>query len=287
MKRKAIVLLGASFVAVFLIAGIISHLVSRRIFEGEERCTYYKGVCYTTDYKELIDWPDGCMAREIKNNSGVVTPDLFHPNVEVIRSGSLHGIKGAEVVVFPWGITHVYDAVSYAVNVVPDTVVEAPSSNDGIIRGSPVYMSYPMNSTRKEPLSLSIRDMEWPCIEYPWYEYYDIHPGWNAMPNGKAYYLLKGEGDKFQVGPYMCRGWQEIDGARYYFDDNGALTEAELEEGLYEFDSVSFLVDSEGKVSLPEGWQKIGGKWRRFDENGVEESGALVGIESWLRGLWE
>lgn len=61
--------------------------------------------------------------------------------------------------------------------------------------------------------------------------------GWQTDSRGKWYRNMD--------GTIYQKGWQEIDGAEYYFDENGYVTT---------------------------GWKKIGGKDCYFDENGVYDS---------------
>ena len=211
---------------------------------------FYKGAQYTAGYKELISCPSGWMANELEKNGGVITPEMFHPKLEIIRKDSLDELDGkVEMVVYPWGVTHLYDAVYDAVNILPDTVAEAPRSNTGEVRGSPLYMSYRLSSG----LHLSDPQTEVYCSDYPWYQYYEqycgLHRGWNTFPNGKIYYLLFGMLENWDFEElYSARGWQTIDGSRFYFDESGALQQADLPAGNYTFGEVSFTVDQDGKV---------------------------------------
>ena len=61
-------------------------------------------------------------------------------------------------------------------------------------------------------------------------------------------------------------GWQEIDGKRYYYDENGnAVTGWKKIEGIW------YYFDTTGIMQT--GWQKISSKWYYFDTNGAMQTG--------------
>ncbi len=88
--------------------------------------------------------------------------------------------------------------------------------------------------------------------------------GWTDMSAGSVYYK----------NGIKAKGWQEIDGETYYFDQKGYLQTGwiELEDGWH-------YLDPDGGAQQT-GWQKIGNTWFYLDnETGVMENSGIKTID--------
>ena len=71
---------------------------------------------------------------------------------------------------------------------------------------------------------------------------------------------------KFDDGSY-ARGWYEIDGGTYYFDNAGWM-----QTGWLKYDGEWYYF-TPGKGAMVTGWTKIGNTWYYFDGSGVMQTG--------------
>lgn len=71
---------------------------------------------------------------------------------------------------------------------------------------------------------------------------------------------------KFDDGSY-ARGWYEIDGGTYYFDNAGWM-----QTGWLKYDGEWYYF-APGKGAMVTGWTKIGNTWYYFDGSGVMQTG--------------
>jgi glucan-binding YG repeat protein len=72
---------------------------------------------------------------------------------------------------------------------------------------------------------------------------------------------------KTEVLPALKPGWQEIDGAWYYYNADGTLKTGWLKSG-----SSWFYLDPDGGAMVT-GWKKVSGTWYYFKSNGAMATG--------------
>ena len=82
--------------------------------------------------------------------------------------------------------------------------------------------------------------------------------GWDVLEDGSTCYYVDGE---------LAKGWKEIDGLRYHFDDEtGAMDHGTT----LEIDGSTYLLANSGEMLT--GWQTVDGELRYFDD----ETGAML-----------
>lgn len=78
----------------------------------------------------------------------------------------------------------------------------------------------------------------------------------------------------YQTGKSYATGWKQINGAWYYFDNNGWM-----KTGWQKIGGTWYYFNNAGAMAT--GWQSIGGKWYYFDKNGTMETGL-----NWVNGKY-
>lgn len=63
----------------------------------------------------------------------------------------------------------------------------------------------------------------------------------------------------------MQTGWQELSGAKYYFDSDGAM-----HKGFLRMNENTYYLNSQGKMA--KSWQTVNGQKYYFDNNGVMQT---------------
>lgn len=83
-------------------------------------------------------------------------------------------------------------------------------------------------------------------------------------PEKSGEWLLQDDGSYFYKnaeGNYLTGGWEEIDDAWYYFDENGTMA-----TGWMKKDGTYFYLDTDGRMRT--GWMKENGAWYYLNEDG-------------------
>lgn len=104
-------------------------------------------------------------------------------------------------------------------------------------------------------------DLGWSCGLYNGNRYMEetTLEGWVKLDKRWYYYV---DGKK-------VTGLQDIDGAKYCFDENGIML-----TGWVTFGSVKYYCNSNGKVAL--NWRKVGDKWYYFGTDGIMQKSKWI-----------
>ena len=104
----------------------------------------------------------------------------------------------------------------------------------------------------------------WHYEDYYWQYYKDGERqyGWINVPNDGKYY----------VEPYgMVKGWHDIEGKRYYFDDAGRAIAGRTEN----IEGKNYTFDENGVLQVKTGWCYEDYHWQYYNENGERHQGWL------------
>ena len=238
----------------------------------------YDGVLYTKGYKELIACP--------KDKTSITFPI----GVESIERGAFSPTS-IELLILPWGLQKIgaplFDTRTGVVTVViPDTVL--PDQSDG-----GTYITYIYSTKNKGTFS----GVATYCDDKKTYDYYGVKPNsLHTFENGKTYFF----GPNYEY----AKGWKQVSGNWYYFNDYGAaVVKIWLQSGgkwyFMQADGTMatnkwiqwynkwYYVGSDGAMYANR-WIKSSGKWYYLGSDGAMYTNRYTPDGYWVNasGVW-
>ena len=202
----------------------------------------YDGVLYTKDYKKLLRCP---------THKKTIS---FHPNVEILATGSFLDVSfdpmtnlpsglshtattqlnGERILVIPWGVTTIEGELferfsTFGYVFIPDTLIYGSKSQSPHISDVINYDSAFHNNLMNKMYDSTGSSNVWPShgrdtteylehagiYDFDFYSFYGVKPNsLKTFSNGKTYFF----GPNYEY----AKGWKQASGNWYYFNDYGA-----------------------------------------------------------------
>ena len=223
----------------------ITYMVAKSDYQVDPDNPYYSaydGVLYTKDYKKLLRCP-----TKKKTIS-------FHPNVEILATGSFLDVSfdpmtnlpsglshtattqlnGERILVIPWGVTTIEGELferfsTFGYVFIPDTLIYGSKSQSPHISDVINYDSAFHNNLMNKMYDSTGSSNVWPShgrdtteyldhagiYDFDFYAFYGVKPNsLKTFSNGKTYFF----GPNYEY----AKGWKQASGNWYYFNDYGA-----------------------------------------------------------------
>ncbi|PWL46701.1 MAG: hypothetical protein DBY45_02225 [Clostridiales bacterium] len=256
----------------------------------------YDGVLYTKDYKKLVRCPID--KKTIK----------FHPSVEILAEYSFAGsglsrfgnlletaLDGRHSFVIPWGVTTIEGELfpsryghSRAI-VIPDTAIyfgykgaseeirhngyDSWFHNELMKKryGYEVVRHYPLSSKGIENPQVDVVEVG-KVYDFVFYDCYGIKPNsLKTFQNGKTYFF----GPNYEY----AKGWKQVNGNWYYFNDYGAaVVKIWLKSG-----NKWYFMQADGTMATNK-WIQWYNKWYYVGSDGAMYANRYTPDGYWVNG---